>query len=606
MSKNNNQFKTNFASALTSYVKNSRMMGNMYGNGDVNQGPNNKWEDFARTGIRRKEALINNSVSHGLMHPGENNIPPSAIGGRYNPFANVLYATLDASKANRIYEYRLMATYPEVSDALEEISNSFITLDENQNCIKLNYRDKKASIECQEVLEDEFEYFINFFDLIDKGKKYCKSFLVDGEVFLELIINNDLPENTKKGILGVMALQTELVDVVYKDKYNGIVAAFIGKSITFDPSNPQQILKVEPIAYQANQLCYVCSQNLDPTGEFYVPFIERARKRYIQLSYIEDAIVIYRLVRAPERLIFTVDTGNMPAPRAEQYLTSLRDNYWKSKTFDVNTGDIMQKFEPQSMLDAYWMAKGEGNEGVKITQLAGGQNLDQLADLNYFIKALYRALVVPASRLNPDKQVTTDPSQTLQEELKFAEFIVGIQRIFANAIKQSFITHLKLKGLYKEYNIRENLLDLTFNAPSNYFRMRELQKIQLEGSALSSFGIDGNMCFSRTWALKRIFNMSDSDIISNIEFRKIEAAHDWEYRQISEGGPNWKQLQLAQMGGGEEGGSGGDMGDIGGMGMGGMGGMGNDIEENLPPDEDIDNEPTNIDEENPGGGMEEL
>ena len=147
----NNQFKTNLSAALGNFLKNTNYIGDMMRNGVATMS-NPKWEHFEETGIRRKEALVNNSVSNGLVHMDNGNIA-AGISGQFNPFANVLYASLDASKANRIYEYRLMASYPEVGDAIEEISNSFINQDERRRIIHFRYNDVEMDNEKLKKLE---------------------------------------------------------------------------------------------------------------------------------------------------------------------------------------------------------------------------------------------------------------------------------------------------------------------------------------------------------------------------------------------------------------------------------------------------------------------
>lgn len=153
----------------------------------------------------------------------------------------------------------------------------------------------------------------------------CADFLTDGELFLELLAETSTPENKKKGIIGARRIQTELMEVVYSDKANGLIGTFVGRVITQNPADQSQIVDMQYVPFHPNQICYISSNSWDPTGEWIVPFIERARKRYIQLSYLEDAIIIYRLVRAPERLIFTVDVGNMPTADAEAYLQDLKN-----------------------------------------------------------------------------------------------------------------------------------------------------------------------------------------------------------------------------------------------------------------------------------------
>lgn len=564
------EFKSGLAQAIDKYIKNNTSyFGDIMENG-LGQLSNPKWEDFANTGIRRKEALVNNSITHGLVRQAHNDQPAGTIlGSSYNKYANVLYASLDGTKANRIYEYRLMASYPEVSDAIEEITNSFINEDERGEVIHFDYIDEELPIDVKAELKREFMLFTNHFNLKKNGKKYCQDFLIDGELFLELIMNNNTPENKKMGILGVLKMQTELMDVVYKDKYNGIVGAFIGKQLEVnDENNPTQVTKLQPVPFQPNQIFYISTNNFDPTGQWIVPYIERARKRYIQLSYLEDSIIIYRLVRAPERMVFTVDTGNMTTPKAEAYLNSLKQSYWKQKSFDFNTGDIMQKFEPTSMLDAYWVPKDK----VKIDTLQGGQNLGQLDDLNYFIQALYRALRVPTSRLNPEYQKTADNSNILQEEIRFAEFIISLQNIFAEEIKQTFITHLKLRGIYQHFHLRENWIKIDFEPPSNYYKHRKLQGIQIAGQAFSALA--GNDCLSKSYLMKHLLGMDNGEIVEQYTLRKTEAGHEWEIQQILSGGPGWKTTMLTQADGKGEAGGGGGMGGLDALTGGGDGDLG--------------------------------
>lgn len=554
------QYKSGLGQAIDKYIKNNTtFFGDVMQNG-LGQLANPKWEDFAETGIRRKEALVNNSITHGLVRQAHNDQPGGSIlGSSYNRYADVLYASLDGTKANRIYEYRLMASYPEVSDAIEEITNSFINEDERGEVIHFDYLDEEIAIDVKKELKKEWKFFVNHFNLKKNGKKYCQDFLIDGELFMELIINNSKPEHKKLGILGLLKMQTELMDVVYKDKYNGVIGAFVGKRLEVnDENNPTQVTKLQPVPFQRNQIFYVTTNNFDPTGQWIVPYIERARKRYIQLSYLEDSIIIYRLVRAPERLVFTVDTGNLPTPRAEAYLNSLRQNYWKQKSFDINTGDIMQKFEPQSMLDAYWVSKDK----MSITTLPGGQNLGQLDDLKYFIQALYRALRVPTSRLNPEFQATADNSNILQEEIRFAEFIITLQNVFAEEIKQTFITHLKLRGLWGHFKLRENWLKIDFEPPSNYYKHRKLQGIQIAGQAFSA--LSGNECLSKTYLMKHLLNMDNDEIVEQYTLRKVEAQHEWEIQQILQGGPGWKSAYIAQASGTADAAAGGGGGDFGG------------------------------------------
>ena len=284
-----------------------------------------------------------------------------------------------------------------------------------------------------------------------------------------------------------------------------------------------------------------------------LPFLENCRRAYRQLSMIEDSIIIYRLVRAPERLVFKVDVGNMPAPKAEAYLRKLMQQYWSSKTFDVNQSGPVQKSNPQSMLDSFWFAKRTGSEGTDVTQLPGGQNLGELQDLMYFVKKLYKSLKVPTTRLDPE-DAFRDGQDMLREELKFARFIIRVQQQFAEGIKGGFVTHLQLKGLWKQYNLKEQHIDIKFNVPTNFYELRESQKLEQKVTNFNNISQNANI--SPTFALKKFMNWNDLDIKANREFLRKDKAFSWELAQIEAGGPNWQQNAMAAAGapGGEAGG----------------------------------------------------
>ena len=574
-----NRFQTRIAHSLSNALSKTNYLGGALRNG-ISQFENPKWDNFEKAGMRRKEALLTHSVSGSLLHQQEPTPYGAAFGGRYNAYANVLYHTLDAEKSNRIYEYRLMAAFPEVANCIEEYTDNFIWEDERGHVVNLRYTDEDLPEEQMKDLEQEFQTFVGHFDFKNNGAQMCKDYITDGELFYEYLIDNTSPENRKRGILGVQRLQTELMEAVYKDKINGIVGAFIGRNIVYNDQTKNQVM-INNVPYHPNEIFHIHSGTWDPSGEWVIPFIERARKPYVQLSYLEDAIVIYRLVRAPERLVFDIDCGNMPPHEAEAYIQSVQQEYWRSKSFDLDKADIIHKFEPQSMLDAFFLARSNGMEAVKVDQLAGGQNLGQLDDLQFFLKALYRALRIPVTYLNEDATATVDPASTLRDELRFAKRIIGFQNKFAQGLRDGFITHLKLTGKYEEYQLKETAFEIKFCPPSNYYELRRKQAIQLDAQAFNA--IVGNECISKSWAMKRVWGLTNAEIKQNQRLLMIDAINQWKVEQAKANGPYWETAAaMAMANGGAEGGDdmGGDMGgDLGGdmgMDMGGDMGMGGD------------------------------
>ena len=501
---------------------------------------NDKYKYFAKNGQQRAEALVKSSVTSSNPY---NNIPIGDF-GKDGSFQDVMYASLDQDKGGRLRDYRMMAANNEVAEALDEICDEMINTDENGRVIKVAYENIDLDVDQKKELDAEFDKYVDYYNLKEKGWQYFRQLLVEGEVFFEQVLHQDY---TNEGVLGLINIPAEIIDPVYNNVQNMIVKGFIYKKPIFSTSQPNKVEKTEMIPMEQNQVIYASSGVYNDTKDFVIPFLENARRPYRQLSLIEDAIVIYRLVRAPERLVFNVDVGNMAPPKAEAYLRKLIQNYWSKKTFDSDQDNVVNKFNPQSMLDAFWFAKRQGSEGTSVTQLPGGANLGELTDLMYFIKKLYRALKVPATRIDPEDR-TVDPASILREELKFAKFIIRQQQRLATAIRKGFVTHLKLRGMWNEMGLAETNIDVAFTPPTNYFEMREAQKLELKAANFNTLA--GNEFISVTYAQKKYLGWKDRDILANREFLRKDAEIQWELAQIQAAGPMWKE-QLAAAAGAE-------------------------------------------------------
>ena len=534
--------KNTFGRSLMKYVQ-SRLPYQSYQTIETLNDVNPKYKLFQGEGSRREDALQRQSISSSTP------INNSAVGdiAMDKGFQEFMYANIQQDKAARIRDYRVMAAFAEVGDALDEICDEIINKDANGEIVKLKFLHREFKPNEQKQLEDEFQKFISYFDLEHKGWEYFRQLLVEGEVYWEHIIHKDHP---KEGILGTVQIPTELIDPIFGNIQNSIVQGYLLRKPVFNEENPTKIEDMQLIPMDKNQVTYVNSGIWNDNKTIRLPYLENARRAYRQLSLIEDAIVIYRLVRAPEKLVFNVDVGNMSPPKAEGYLRNLQQKYWSRHTYDTDSSGQVMKFSPQSMLDSFWFAKRAGSEGTSVTTLAGGQNLGELEDLMYFMKKLYKSLKVPVTRLNPE-QSFQDGTDILREELKFARFIIRMQMQFAAGLKNGFITHLKLKKIWEKYNLKELNLDLEFNVPSNFFEMREQQKLELKVNNWSS--LTNSEFVSNTWAQKKYLGWSDIEVKANREFLRKDKELMWELAQIEASGPNWREAIAS---GGAEGGEG--------------------------------------------------
>jgi hypothetical protein len=509
---------------------------------DVN---NPKYELFERISKNRQLKLMKQSVITGPFYQEDNSGAGAFSSDK--AYHKYIYANVDADKVRRLAEYRRMAAFSEISDCLDEICDEFLTKDENGKYIKILFTGVgKMDGEVRTEIEKEFNKFIKIFDLDAKGWGYCRQLLIEGEIFFENIVYE-----TKKdlGIIGSLMIPGELINPIYDNVQNQVIQNFIfqkpinlqekeNKPLHNTP-NPSNTLQQQLITLEGNQITYINSGIWNDDLTIRLPFIENARRAYKQLSMLEDAIVIYRMVRAPERLKFKIDVGNMPPAKAEAYLKQLMQSYWTKKTYDSSSaqgaGNI---YDPQSMLDSFWFAKRSGETGSDVEMLQGGANLGKLEDLMYFVNKLYKALKVPLTRINPESGYK-DGAEILREELKFAKFILRLQNQFAEGFKKTFISHLKLKGLWEKLKIHESQFTFEFNPPSNFFAIRKNQEFELKYKIFSD--ISQSESISKTFAQRHYLSFSDSKISENMEWLRKDAALKWELDQIAAIGPNWRE-----------------------------------------------------------------
>lgn len=538
---------------MQSYLKNKLPYN--YSLLDNDEAKNTKYKVFQHVGMRRPEAIAKNSIA---LNNDFNNTAFSSI-DQDKTFGQVMYANVSEDKPGRLRDYRTMAAFSEVADALDEICDGTINPDENGDIVTFKLKNSDLDSSQKEEITKEFSKYIEHYDLENNGWGYFRQFLIEGELFFEQIIHEDY---TNEGVLGVVNIPADQIDPIYGNIQNMLVKGFLYKKPIFSAQDPRKIEKFEFIPFEENQIAYVNNGTYNETKEFIVPFIENCRRAYRQLSMIEDSVVIHRMVHAPLRFVFNVDVGRLPVPQAEQYLRKLQSQYWSTKTFDVDQNDIVKKYNPQSTLDSYWFAKRQGQEPTTVQEIGGQASLGNMDDLHFFIKKVYRSLKVPSSRLDP-ADAFQDGTAILREELKLGECIKRQQRKFAAGIKKGFITHLKLRKMFDndEWELTEEQIKVAFNVPSNFDEMRENQKLELKINTFNN--ISGNEFISPTFAMKKYLGWTDRDILASRELQRSEAALMWELDQIRNNGPNWKEQLLASVNG-EESDTGSPLGGAGG------------------------------------------
>jgi hypothetical protein len=271
-----------------------------------------------------------------------------------------------------------------------------------------------------------------------------------------------------------------------------------------------QGLKVAP-----DSICYVHSGVTDKDGKAIVSHLHKAIKPLNQLRMLEDATVIYRISRAPERRVFYIDVGNLPKMKAEQHLREVMQKYKNKLVYDANTGEIRDDRRFQTMLEDFWLPRREGGKGTEITTLPSGQNLGEIEDVLYFQKKFYRALNVPTTRLEADNGFSLGrTSEITRDELKFGKFIDRLRLRFSHLFDRLLETQLLLKGVCTRAEWRQLKEEISYNfmSDSHFTEMKEAELMKERLSMLSDIDAYVGKYYSKLWVQKNVLRLSEDDI----------------------------------------------------------------------------------------------
>ena len=210
---------------------------------------------------------------------------------------------------------------------------------------------------------------------------------------------------------------------------------------------------------------------IDPANKMVLGYLHKAIKPLNQLRTLEDATVIYRLSRAPERRIFYIDVGNLPKMKAEQYLADMMAKHKNKLVYDASSGEIIDDRKFMTMMEDFWLPRREGGRGTEITTLPGGQNLGEMDDVDYFRRKLYKSLNVPITRMESETQFNLGrTSEVTRDELKFTRFIERLRARFTHLFDNLLEIQLVLKGVINRKQWKELREDLYYDFPQdNYF-----------------------------------------------------------------------------------------------------------------------------------------
>jgi hypothetical protein len=431
------------------------------------------------------------------------------------------YVDLDGTFRNEtqlITKYRELAIQPEMETAIDEIVNEAIVIEDSGQCVEINLDELKVPPGIKKRIEDEFNYILKVLNFNNMGHDIFRRYYVDGRLFYHIVIDETQPMYGIQEVKYIDPRRIRKIREIQKMRDPNTGVELIKKQIEYYLYNEKGMIgsgtnlgsKIAP-----DSIVNVNSGLMDPKQTMVLSYLHKAIKPFNNLRMVEDATVIYRLSRAPERRVFYIDVGNMPTVKADQYVRDIMVKYRNKLVYDSGTGEIKDDRKHLSMLEDFWLPRREGSKGTEITTLEGARNLGELEDVKYFQSKLYRSLNVPIGRLEPQQGFSLGRSTEItRDELKFTKFIQRLRNKFSILFDDLLRVQLVLKKVCTEEEWKEFKEDIfyDFKKDNNFDELKEAELLNVRLDTLTKVDPFVGKYYSQLWVRKHILMQSDEDI----------------------------------------------------------------------------------------------
>lgn len=448
-----------------------------------------------------------------------------ASGGSQSTFVDLDgTAKTEAELVNR---YRTMLQQAEVQAAVDDIVNEAITISDDKPPVECVTDDLDMPDSIKKKIREEFDNVMKLLDFSNQGYEIFSRWYVDGRLYYHVMIDEASP---KRGIIELRPIDPRKLRKVReyeKEKVKpGSQFAFkrlkneyymysergydVNSTNTLGNLDSIQGLKI------AKDAIISCNSGvLNERNTIVLSHLHKAYKPLNQLRMMEDAVVIYRISRAPERRIFYIDVGNLPKVKAEQYLREMMVNHKNKLVYDASTGEMRDDRKFMTITDDFWLPRREGNRGTEITSLPGGQNLGEMDDVAYFQRKLYKSLNVPISRLEPETGFSLGRSSEIsRDEVKFAKFIRRLRSRFSTIFDRALEKQLILKGIIKpeEWEPIKEKLRYNFQLDNHFEELKQAEIIRDRLSVLADINNYVGDYYSKEWIRKNVLHMTEDEV----------------------------------------------------------------------------------------------
>lgn len=464
---------------------------------------------------RSKTEEVAPSVVSPVNDDGSTTLLKGGVEGSF--YAQTL--ALEASIKNEndlIRRYREISQYSDCDSAIDDIVNEAIVSDEESAPVKIVLDDLNVSVGIKKKITEEFETILDLLDFNDKGHDIFRSWYVDGRKYYHILVDESNPKNGITELREVDPRKIRKIKNIIKEKTQ-LGVEVVKKIEEYYLYNDKGITEtsIQGVKLPVDSVIYAPSGMTDANSGMTLSYLHKAIKIVNQLKMMEDALVIYRISRAPERRIFYVDVGNLPKHKAEQYVNDLMNKYRNKVVYDASTGETRDDRKHLSMMEDFWMPRREGGKGTEITTLPGGQTLGQIEDIQYFQNKLFQALNVPMSRLKGDSGFSLGrASEITRDEIKFTKFVQRIRKKFSQLFLDALRMQLILKGIINadDWKLISGKIRFDFIKDNHYSEMKDAELMQQRINLLSAMDPFVGKYYSPTYVKRHVLRLDDEEI----------------------------------------------------------------------------------------------
>ena len=465
-------------------------------------------------------------------------VPPTNEDGALSVTEGGVYGTfidLDGSvrtEAELVNRYRSIATDPIVDLAIQDIVNEAIIEDSDEDTVSIVLDDLDIPNSIKKRIEEEFEEVLRLLEFNSLSYEIFRRWYVDGRLYYHVVIDDS---NVKKGIREIRYIDPRNIKKIREIKkertkegvnYDRVVGEYYiynksgfmknsGSISQYSTQTPQTTSHAEGVKIAKDSVVYCTSGYMAADSNLILSYLHKAIRPLNQLRSMEDALVIYRISRAPERRIFYVDVGGLPKIKAEQYLREIMTKFKNKVVYDSSTGEIRDDRKFMTMLEDFWLPRRDGGKGTEITTLPGGQNLGEIEDVLYFQNLLFRSLNVPSTRLQPETTFTLGrATEITRDEVKFNKFIMRLRSKFAQLFTKILERQLILKGVctVDDWEEWKSLIEYNF-AVDNYFaELKQMEIARDRVGMLREMDEYVGKYYSHEYVRKFVLQQTDSEI----------------------------------------------------------------------------------------------